>query len=183
MTDPWFAPLKPLCEAACADARAPRATDAVLFYLARWCQKETEEAEPDLASIDASALREAAAKIVQHLRDEGGVVDRLVAGDAAAWTELRRALLATAGPRVEGRASEFADEALQKIAVVLLTGTPPSRASERLRLGPRGPRNEYVFISPFSFWAKAVLLNLIVDEHRRAAREREPPPPLPPSRR
>jgi hypothetical protein len=121
-----------------------------------------------------SGVREAAAKIVRNLATDGPLVDRLVGGkDAEAWTELRRLLRASARPRVGEQAAEFADEAEQKLALILLTGTPPSRAAEELRHGPRGPRNEYVFQSPFAYWARAVLIHMIVDEQRRAARERE----------
>ncbi len=103
-------------------------------------------------------------------------MDRLVAGDAGAWTELRRLLYASACPRADAAAGDYADEALQKIAVVLLTGTPPSRAAAQLAEAVEGPRNEYVFTSPFPFWARAVVINLIVDDTRRRAREREAPP-------
>jgi hypothetical protein len=113
---------------------------------------------------------------VRNLAGDGDRVDRLVAGDADAWTELRRLLFASACARAGPAAGEYADEALQKIAVVLLTGTPPSRAAAQLVEALEGPRNEYVFTSPFPFWARAVVINLIVDDKRRQAREREAPP-------
>jgi hypothetical protein len=162
---PSFEAMRPLCKEVCLEQGAR--LDVVLFYVARWCQKKR-----DADAADAE-LREAAGKIAHNLVADGPLVDRLVDGDAAAWTELRGVLLASARPRAGGEAAEFADEALQKVAVVLLTGTPPSRAAEQLHAGPKGPRNEYVFTSPFEFWARAVVINLIVDEQRRIARERE----------
>jgi DNA-directed RNA polymerase specialized sigma24 family protein len=169
-----FEALRPLCKEISLESNLPYGVDVILFYLARWCQKASGQAEPN---VDSPDVREAAAKIARNLTEDGPLVDRLVAGDAAAWTELRGLLRASAGRRVGGQAIEFADEAEQKIALILLTGTPPSQAAERLRQGPAGPRNEYVFQSPFSYWARAVLIHMIIDEQRRAAREREPPAP------
>jgi hypothetical protein len=172
--DPWFRALRPLCKEVCLEANSPFAVDVVLFYVARWCQKISREAEPDPLSPELG-IREAAGKIARNLAADGSLVNRLVEGnDAEEWTDLRRVLRASARPRVGEQAVEFAEEAEQKIALILLTGTPPSRAAEELRRGPRGPRNEYVFQSPFSYWARAVLIHMIVDEQRRAAREREP---------
>jgi hypothetical protein len=172
----WAAALRPLCEEACLAAKPPYQADVVRFYVARWCQKASGDAEPDPGSMTAE-IRDAAAKIARNLAADGALVDRLVEGDADAWIELRRLLRGSARPRAGEQAREFADEAEQKIALILLTGTPPSRAAEQLRHGLEGPRNEYVFHSPFSYWARAVVINMIVDEQRRAAREREPPPP------
>lgn len=171
----WLEGLGPISKQACLALQAPPRPDVVLFYLARWCQKKQLEVD-----ADEDELRAAAGKIAHNLAADGPLVDRLVAGDAAAWTDVRGLLLASARPRAGGQAAELADEALQKIAVTLLTGTPPSRAAEQLRLGPEGPRNEYVFQSPFAFWARAVAINLTVDEQRRVAREREGVPPTGP---
>ncbi|MGH3033969.1 MAG: hypothetical protein ACRDON_05350 [Gaiellaceae bacterium] len=169
----WFGALRPLCNEVCLEANPPYGVDVVLFYVARWCQKTSRVAKPDPGPVEA-AIREAAGKIARNLAD-GPFVDRLVVGkDAEAWTELRRLLRASARPRAGHQAIEFAEEAEQKIALILLTGTPPSRADEELRRGPRGPRNEYVFQSPFAYWARAVLIHMIVDEQRRVARERDP---------
>src|SRR5439155_6942191 len=134
--------------------------DVALFYLARWCQKQTKTSEPDLGSFDQSDLRETAGKIARNLAEDGARVERLMAGDVEAFAELRRELLASAAPGAGPRAAEFADEARQKILEVLLIGTHPSHAVEELRAGPEGPTNEYVFVSPFSFWAKRVVKNL-----------------------
>ena len=175
MGAPWYEPLRPLCGDARELAGCDAPVEAFVFYLARWCQKETGEVEPNVTELDLANLADMAARVAGNLRDDGAVVERLVAGEAGAWTELRRQLWASAHPRVSAAADEFADEALQKIAVVLLTGTPPSQAVERLAEGVEGPRNEYVFASPISHWARAVVINLIVDEKRRAARERRPP--------
>jgi hypothetical protein len=172
MPDRWFEGLRPVCKEACLAGGAAQATDTVLFYLARWCQKRAKSDEPDLGEFEPAALRERAERIVRNLADDGPRVDRLVAGDADAFADLERLLLASARPRVKEAAREYADEALQKIMEVLLTGTPPSLATERLSEGPRGPGNEYVFHSPFPFWARSVVIRLIIDEHRRAARER-----------
>ena len=149
MAAPWHEPLRMLCDDAVgvAGSDAP-AVDTVLFYVARWCQKETGEAEPDVVALDQDDLADIAARVVRNLIDDGARVDRLVAGDAGAWTELRRQLYASACAHADAAAGEYADEALQKIAVVLLTGTPPSRAAEQLAEAVEGPRNEYVFTSP-----------------------------------
>jgi hypothetical protein len=174
----WQELLRPLCREACDVAGSDASVETVLFFVARWCQKETGDTEPDVAALDDGHLAEIAALVVRNLDDEGARVDRLVAGDAGAWTELRRQLHLSAHPRVGAAAGEYADEALQKIAVVLLTGTAPSRVAQRLATdGIIGPRNEYVFTSPFSFWARRVIINLIVDDARRRAREREAPQP------
>lgn len=176
-SQPWFSVLRPLCKEACREANPPYGVDVVLFYLARWYQKKARVAEPEHGLMETT-VREMAGKIGCNLAADGPLVDRLVEGeDAGAWTELRRLLRASARSRVPDQALEFADEAEQKIALILLTGTPPSRAAEELRRGPRGPRNEYVFQSPFEYWARAVLIHMIIDEQRRLAREREPAPP------
>lgn len=174
MSEPWFEAVRSACKDARAAAGCPFAVDVVLFYLARWRQKASGEVTPDSDSMAPAEVRDAADRIARNLAADGPLVERLVEGqDAEAWTELRRLLLASARSRVEEQAAEFADEAEQKIALILLTGTPPSRAADELRRGPRGPRNEYVFQSPFSYWARAVLIHMIVDEQRRLARERE----------
>ncbi len=172
----WHELLRPLCADACAVAGSGAGVETVLYFVARWCQKETGAAEPDVAALDQDSLADIAARVVRNLDDDGARVDRLVAGDAGAWTELRRLLCASAYSRVAAAAGEYADEALQKIAVVLLTGTPPSEAAAQLAAPIEGPRNEYVFTSPFPFWARVVVINLIVDDKRRQAREREAPP-------
>lgn len=171
----WHELLRLLCADACDVAGSGAPVETVVFFVARWCQKETGVAEPDIAALDQDHLADIAARVVRNLGDDGARVDRLVAGDAGAWTELRRLLHASACSRVDAAAAEYADEALQKIAIVLLTGTPPSRVGARLAEGIEGPRNEYVFTSPFPFWARAVVINLIVDDKRRQAREREAP--------
>jgi hypothetical protein len=175
MRAPWHDRLRPLCADACAVAGSGASVDTVVFFVARWCQKETGVPEPDAAALEGDQLADIAAHVVRNLAGDGERVDRLVAGAAGAWTELRRLLLASAGARAGSAAGEYADEALQKIAVVLLTGTPPSRAAAQLVEALEGPRNEYVFTSPFPFWARAVVINLIVDDKRRQAREREAP--------
>jgi hypothetical protein len=176
MGAPWHEGLRPLC----ADVRDLAGSDApvetVLFFVARWCQKETGAAEPDVAAVDQDLLADVAARVVRNLEDDGARVGRLVAGDAGAWSELRRLLRASAYSRADAAAGEYADEALQKIAIVLLTGTPPSRAAAQLAEALEGPKNEYIFTSPFPFWACTVVINLIVDDKRRQTRQREAPP-------
>jgi DNA-directed RNA polymerase specialized sigma24 family protein len=172
MSDRWFEALRPVCKEACLDAGTAQSTDTVLFYLARWCQKKAKADEPDLGGFESTALRELAERIVRNLAEAGDRVERLVAGDADAFADLERLLLASARSRVQEAAREYAEEALQKTMEVLLTGTPPSGAAERMRDGPRGPGNEYVFHSPFEFWARTIVIRLIIDEHRRFARER-----------
>jgi RNA polymerase sigma factor (sigma-70 family) len=144
----------------------------VLFYLARWCQKKARSLEPDLASFDDATLQDTAESIARHLADDGARVDRLLTNDSSQeWTDLRRQLFASACSRVpEAAAYEVAEEALSKIAEVLIVGTPPSQATAGLAAGPDGPTNEYVFDSPFSLWARKIVVNLIKDEWRREAR-------------
>ncbi len=173
----WLELLRPLCADACDVAGSGASVETVLFFVARWCQKQTGAPEPDLGALDRDQLADIAARVVRNLADDGARVDRLVAGDVGAWTELRRLLCASACSRVGAAAGgEYADEALQKIAIVLLTGTSPSQAAARLAETIEGPGNEYVFTSPFPFWARTVVINLIVDDKRRQTREREAPP-------
>jgi hypothetical protein len=173
---PWHQPLESVCAAACETAGSARPFETVRFYVARWCQKASALLEPDLSTMDSGAVAEVAARVVENLARDGDRVDLLVAGDGRAWTELRQLLYGSSSARVGGAAAaEYADEALQKIAVVLLTGTPPSQAAAQVDQGVEGPRNEYIFTSPFAFWARSVVINLIVDEKRRLARRREGP--------
>lgn len=166
----WISNLRPLCKEACVAANSAYPVDVVLFYLARWCQKATGEAVPQFHTADDDRIREVAGRIVRNVAEDGGRVERLFDGDREAWTELRGVLLTSTRRRGGAEAVTYADEALQKIALVLLTGTPPSRAAEQLRRGPDGPANEYVFQSPFTLWARSVAINLIVDEQRREKR-------------
>jgi len=175
MGERWFEEVRPLCKEACLAAAATYPVEVSLFYLARWTQKKAERDRPDLSSFAPEVLRDGAEKIVANLETEGAQVESLVAGDPDAWTTLKGIVLRSARRRVGEGGGEHTDEALQKIALVLLTGTPPSRAAEQLELGPDGPKNEYVFHSPFTNWARLVAINLIVDELRREARERRPP--------
>lgn len=179
----WFDGLRQLSEKACLEAVCPHEPEVVRFYLARWCQKTAGRPKPDLTQFGAHELRDVAGRIARHLAEAGARVDRLVAGEAEAWTELRRELLASAA-RTAGRAADdFADEALQKIAVVLLTGTAPSAAAGRLAREVSGPANEYVFRSPFEPWARSVVINLVADEARRLARARAAAAPSAPAAR
>jgi hypothetical protein len=166
----WFEPLRPVCKEACLAAGSPYPVDVVLFYLARWCQKTSGNAVPDPTDEEPGKLREVAGMIARNLAEDGGLVTRLVEGDAEALSELRLLLYRTLRARAEPAAEHLADEALQKVAEVLLTGAPPARAAERLLAGPEGPGNEFIFASPFPNWARRVATNLAVDEHRREAR-------------
>ena len=177
----WYELLRPLCRHAREVAGSSSDLEAVVFYVARWCQKETAAAEPDLASFAEDDLAEIAARVVANLEEDGARVDLLVAGDAAAWTDLRRLLWSSAHPRAGAAAGEYADEALQKIAVVLLTGVPPSRAAGQLADDLDGPRNEYVFSAPFPHWARTVVINLVLDDRRRRERGRAGPQPRAPA--
>lgn len=168
--------LERLCERASHSAGIPSDVDSVLFYLTRWCQKKWGGTEPDDIEIEPDALPLMADKIARNLAQDGALVDLLYEGDLHAVTALHAILRGSAWRRASERANEFAEEALQKIAEVLLTGTPPSRVPERLAGGVDGPGNEYIFHSPFEFWARQVVINMIVDEERRAARLRDPAP-------
>jgi hypothetical protein len=179
MGERWYEALRPICKQACVGAGAAERTDVVLFYLARWCQKKAKEQEPDLGAFDLSALSDLAERIVANVGADGDKVERLVAGDADEFSRLTRLLLASARPRAKDAAPDFAEDARQRISEVLLTGTPPGRAAEESARGPWGPSNEYVFHAPFDFWAGRIVINLIVDERRREAREREGPAPPP----
>jgi hypothetical protein len=182
MGEPWFVKLRPLCKEACLAAGSTYAVEVVLFYLARWCQKRSKKDRPDLSVLEVGELERVVEQIVRNLEGDGSRVEAIVAGDAEALAALRRVLLASAASRSSESAHELADEALQKIALILLTGTPPSRAAQRLDEGPEGPGNEYVFQSPFTFWSRLVVINLAVDVHRREARERRFPAERPSGR-
>lgn len=179
MGDRWWDLLTRSCEA----ARIPDgpASETVLFYLARWCQKRAGAKEPDPAGFDRPELHETAGRIVRHLAEDGERVERFLDGDRAEMESLHALLLASAARRDAAGAEEHADEAVQKIALVLLTGTPPSLAAERLAAGPDGPSNEYIFTAPFSNWARTVAINHVIDVHRRVKRERAPNAPLKPA--
>jgi hypothetical protein len=172
----WVEALRAVAADACpaTPSTSTISTTVVLFYLARWCQKTTGAAEPALAGFTAAELHETARRIGDNLASDGARVDRLVAGEPSAWDEVGRLLLASARRRRAGDAApDYAHEAAQKIAVVLLTGTPPARAAAQLDRGPRGPANEYVFTSPFTNWVRTIVIRLVVDDQRRARRERE----------
>lgn len=179
MAQRWLELLRRLCKKACLDADSQYAPDVVAFYLARWCQKKARKPEPELEFFEPASLQQVAARIVRNLADDGVRVMRLAAGDPREMSSLLRLLLASARPRAGEAAPDFADEALSRIMIVLLTGTPPSRAAEELEQGPDGPRNEFVFHAPFEFWARRVVINLVIDDRRRAARERDGPPAPP----
>ncbi len=174
MASRWFHTLQRLSEEACSAAPTPYSTEVVLFYLARWCQKKARTIEPRVRTFEQSTLRGVAERIARHLAADGPFVERLVAGDGEALTELRRKLRESARPRAGFRGDDVAEEGLQKIVEVLLTGTPPSRAAQELAQGPEGPRNEYIFASPFSNWARTVVINLIRDDWRRTMRSARP---------
>ncbi|MBN1320567.1 MAG: sigma-70 family RNA polymerase sigma factor [Thermoleophilia bacterium] len=176
---PWHQGLGPLCQAALDAATSNLPAETVVFFVARWCQKETGLFKPAIDEFDPGVLADVAARVINNLEADGVRVDRLIAGDSGVWTELRRALYGCAYARTGSAAPEYADEALQKIAIVLLTGTPPASAPGQLGEVIEGPRNEYIFTSPFPLWARTVVINLIVDERRRLAREREAPPARP----
>jgi hypothetical protein len=176
MGERWFEALRPVCKKACLAADSAHQVDVVLFYLARWCQKRARKAGVDVRDLMQTGRREVANRIVRNLTEDGERVERLVRGDAEELSRLTRLLLASARPRAGEAAPDFADEARQRISVVLISGTPPSHAAEELQKGPHGPPNEYVFTAPFEPWARRVVINLVIDERRREARQREPPP-------
>jgi len=175
MGERWFEALRPACKEACLAVESCYATDVVLFYVARWCQKTSDSPAPSTETLAQDELEDVPIRIVGNLEDDGSRVDLLVEGDAEEWTALRRVLIASAGPRVGRAAGDYADEGLSNIAIVLLTGTPPSRAAEALARGPHGPSNEYVFSSPFPYWAKTIVINLIKDDKKKEKRELEGP--------
>jgi hypothetical protein len=171
----WFEALRPVCKKACLAAESAPPVDVVLFYLARWCQKRARKAGVDVRDLLQPGRREVASRIVRNLAEDGERVERLARGDAEELSRLMRLLLASARPRAGEAAPDFAEEARQRISVVLISGTPPSHAAEKLEKGPEGPPNEYVFSAPFEPWARRVVINLVIDERRREARLREGP--------
>jgi hypothetical protein len=172
MGGPWYEVFRTVCAKVCAAGKHPHPAGVLLFYVARWSQKTTGEPAPNAHAHPPREVELVARRIARNLAADGATVDRLFQADRDELTGLKRLLLASAGPRCgENAALDFAEEALQKIALVLLLGTPPSRAEERLETGPTGPPNEYIFTSPFPFWAKAVVINLIKDEYRRERRK------------
>ena len=177
MGDPWFHVLRSHVEEAASAAGSSYPPEVALFYLARWCQKESALLEPDVRSFEPARLAHVAERIVTHLEAHGDTVEGLVGGDRDRRRELHGILLSSARPRTPDRAGEHADDAMGRIAEVLLTGTSPSRAPAQLRLRLEGPGNEYVFTSPFPLWARSIVIHRIIDEQRRAARARRPRPP------
>ena len=92
MAGRWFHTLQRLSEETCSAAPTPYSTEVVVFYLARWCQKKSRTLEPRVRAFEQSTLRGVAERIARHLAEYGPFVERLVAGDAEALTELRREL-------------------------------------------------------------------------------------------
>lgn len=177
--DAWIEPLRRACADACVAVGSSVGADTVTFYVARWCQKAARRRRPDVGVLGADRVREIADRVARNLANDGDMVTRLVAGETGAWADLRGLVLASVRARGEPAAEDRADEALQRIAEVLLTGTPPALAAGRLAAGPEGPGNEFVFTSPFPHWARTVAINLVTDEHRRAVRDRTARPPVP----
>jgi hypothetical protein len=163
MSGRWYEALRPVCEEVCSDTECVYTTDVVLFYLARWCQKQASTQDPDLASFEQPKLRDVAERIARNLRDYGTVVERIVQKDPLEWTSLRDMLLESARTRVRADPEDYAHGALVKVARALGTGTTPSQAANRLRQSLDGPRNEYVFEAPFPYWARRVVINLVMD--------------------
>src|SRR5436309_2627112 len=116
MGEEWFEALRPVCKEACLDAGSAQATDVVLFYLARWSQKQAKVAGPELSGLTQAELRDRAERIVRNLAGDGERVERLVQGDAVELSKLERLLLASARPRAGEAATDYAEEALQRIA-------------------------------------------------------------------
>jgi hypothetical protein len=173
----WYEQLRPLCEEVSRAAPSRYRPGVVLFYLARWFQKKTQSDAPRVDELGREMTRKTALEIARNLVADGETVERLVGGDAEAWNDLSDLLLRTAVWRLPASADELVDSTRKKIAVILLTGTPPSQAAARLLEGPEGPSNEYLFTSPFRNWARAIVIHEIIDETRRIARQRAPHQP------
>jgi hypothetical protein len=78
--------LRPLCAEACAVAASDAPVETVLFYVARWWQKESGATESDVAAFDQDHLADIATRVVCNLDEDGARVDRLVVSDAGART-------------------------------------------------------------------------------------------------
>ena len=174
----WYEVLRPVAIDAGGAVGCRYEPEVVLFYVARWCQKDERTRVPCLDAADPSRYRDVATRIATNLDADGSLVERLVAAeDTAEWDEVLRVLHASASRRVGGGAADdYAREARQRIAVVLLTGTPPSLAAQRLGDEVDGPSNEYVFQSPFWPWARRIVINHLIDDRRM----RDPAAPRPP---
>jgi hypothetical protein len=162
----------------------------VLFYLARWCQKEARTLKPDLGEFSDEELADTAQNIAANLRRDGERIELLVAKNGDEWTKLLRELVAcTSRHAPSGRAADLAGDALLKVTKVLLGGTKPSCASCRLNgNAPQrpecercsrkrcidGPSNEYVFQSPFAGWAGTIANNIVCDCWRRGLQKPKP---------
>src|ERR1039457_6155251 len=75
MGSSWHELLRPLCADALVAAGSDTPVEIVLFFVARWCQKETGVCEPNVATIDQGHLADVSARVVRNLDDDGARVD------------------------------------------------------------------------------------------------------------
>jgi DNA-directed RNA polymerase specialized sigma24 family protein len=198
MPAPWYRPLYKLATEAFNEHPSPYGVEAVLFYLARRCQKKAQRTglagdakAPDLGSFDKKKLAEVADAIAANLAADGKWVEVLHAPNQAQIEQLREELWVAAGRYRGGNADDLVDEALQKVVTTIVTGTNPlcsrcmiaaghlARPGRpecrgcRRKLEVDGPANEYVFQAPFQAWARTIVRHLILDEIRRGKLRRQ----------
>jgi RNA polymerase sigma factor (sigma-70 family) len=192
MARPWYEPLRKHAKKAFLKHPSSYGEDAVLFYLARWCQKKARRVEPERASkspdlrlFKYKELSDAANAIASNLAADGKRIEILYAPSKIEYEELRSELLVFARRYRVKNAWHYAEDARQKVETIVLTGTRPTCTScmlERrrlarpgrpecrgcqLELGVEGPSNEYVFRAPFAAWACTIVRHLIVDDVRQ----------------
>ena len=185
----WFDPLRDFAAEAFRKHPSLYGVDAVHLNLARWCQKKArrvgtagDSKAPDISSFDPTELAAVANAIAANLAADGKRVEVLHAPGQTELDQLREQLLHSARRYRSGNAEDYADDALQKIMTILLTGTNPLCCRCLLRgcrlerpgrpecrncvrkLEVDGPAGEYIFQSPFVDWARAVVRHLVVDE-------------------
>jgi hypothetical protein len=184
------------------DPRLPFLSErVVLFYLARWCQKRSDEKSlaPDLGQFRDQELAETARAIATNLRHDGERVERLAAEDEEEWRLLERDLYRSVWRAPSAARDDCMAEARFKIVGAIGIGTKPTCAACRLdgrrprrpeclncqsKPGVRGAGSEYLFQSPFSGWTGAIAANVTRDwwrrffaEQRRRERPLHPDPP------
>jgi len=186
---PWYGPLRKPAIKAFLRHPSRYGEDAVLFYLARWCEKSPRRKNPgqasqppNLHSFTQKELAGVADEIASNLAADGEQVEHFFALDRIEYDKLRGELLATARRYTRWNTEDYADDAMQKVAEIVLTGTRPlctgcklsRRRQKRLecwgcerKLGVDGPNNEYVFEAPFLPWIRTVARHLVFDDMRR----------------
>jgi len=150
MATAWYEPLREYARKASKKHPSCYGEDAVLFYLARWLQKEahkrklgplsvqldlnlrgklgSESVQFKPNSFGKKKLTEVADNIASNLAADGERVEGVFTLNQEEYDKLRNALIVYARRYGVGKADQYADDALLKILPIVLTGTRPSCA-------------------------------------------------------